>query len=94
MSKKFFTRSVSALLSAVMTAEFGIFNMPQDVFAIDTTTNYTVYSDNDIIVNAEKGIFNGNVYSGDDFNYLGSDICYVNNQLNADHISKNVNALK
>ena len=93
MSKKFFTRSLSVLLSAVMTAEYGIFNMPNDVFAIDTATNYTIYSDNDIIVNTEKGVFNGNIYSGDNFDYLGSDICYVNKMLNADRISEKVQAL-
>ncbi len=93
MSKKFFTRSLTAILSSVMTLEFGVFNMPQDVFAIDNTTSYAVYSDGDIIVNTEKGVFNGNVYSGDDFRYLGSDLCYVNKTLNADSVSDKVQVL-
>ena len=90
MSKKFFTRSLTAILSSVMTLEFGVFNMPQNVFAIDNTTSYAVYSDGDIIVNTEKGVFNGNVYSGDDYRYLGSDLCYVNKTLNADSVSDKV----
>ena len=94
MSKKFFTRSFTALLSTVMAVECGLFSMPQEAFAIDGETSYAVYSDGDIIVNTENGVFNGNVYSGDDFNYLGSNICYVNKTLNADHVSDKVQAIE
>lgn len=93
MSKKIFTRSLTAILSAVMTMEFGVFNMPQDVFAIDTESSYAVYSDGDIIINTSRGVINGNVYTGDDFRYLGNNTCYVNKTLNADHVSDNVQAL-
>ena len=93
MSKKLFTKSLSALLSAVLSVEFGVFNCPQEAFAIDTTSSYAVYSDGDIIVNTSRGVINGNVYTGDDFKYLGKNTCYVNKNLNADHISDNVQVL-
>lgn len=93
MSKKLFKKSLSVFLSAVMGVEFGAFHMPEDVFAIDTTSSYAVYSDGDIIVNTSRGVINGNVYTGDDFRYLGKNICYVNKNLNADHVSDNVQAL-
>ena len=76
-----------------MTAEFGLFNMPENVFAIDDVHSYAVYSDSDIIVNTKTGVFNGNVYSGDKFSYLGNSVCYVNKTLNSDGVSDNVRAL-
>ncbi|MBP5433123.1 RHS repeat-associated core domain-containing protein [Ruminococcus sp.] len=93
MNKKFFRKSLSAVLSAIMTAEFGLFNMPENVFAIDDVHSYAVYSDSDIIVNTKTGVFNGNVYSGDKFSYLGNSVCYVNKTLNSDGVSDNVRAL-
>lgn len=88
-----FKKSLSVFLSAVMAVEYGAFHMPEEVFAIDTTSSYAVYSDGDIIVNTSRGVINGNVYTGDDFTYLGKNTCYVNKNLNADHISDNVQAL-
>lgn len=86
-SKKIFKRLVSAALSVTTASQLFMAALPASVFAISLNTDYLIYSDEDITINTNKAVLNGDVFTGDDFSYLGNDTCYVNKTLNADKTS-------
>ena len=92
MGKKL-RRVLSAMISAAAVAQYCTAALPQSVFAVETGTNFVIYSDDDITVNTHKAVINGNVFTGDSLSYLGEETCYINNSLNAGRISGQVVAL-
>ena len=94
MKSKFFKKSVAAAISAAMAAEFCVASLPASVFAYSLNTDYVVYSDGGVTVNTDSATFNGDIYSGDEFSYLGSENCNISKSLNADSTSGSVNAVK
>lgn len=90
MKSKALKRAVSASLSAILASNLTLYSLPQSVFAYSTVSDYVIYSDEDITVNMNKAVINGNVFSGSDFEYLGSDTCLVSKTLNADGTSGNI----
>ncbi len=90
MKNKIFNKALSAVLSAALTINFAISAVPQSIFAISPVSDYVIYSDEDIKVNMNKVVIKGNVFSGDDFNYLGDDVCLISKSLNADNKNGNI----
>ena len=88
---KLFKRIISAALSMTTASQFLMAVLPQSVFAVSLNTDYVIYSDEDVTINTYKAVLNGNIFSGDDFTYLGNDTCIVNKSLNADHKKGNIN---
>lgn len=92
MKSNFFKKTLASVISAAMAAEFCIAALPGSVFAYSLNTDYVVYSDGGVTVNTDSATFNGDIYSGDKFSYLGSDTCNISKSLNADSCSGSVNA--
>lgn len=91
-NKKFSKRALATSLSAILTLQFGVASLPSSVFAVYLNTDYVVYSDEDITVNTNNAVINGNVFSGDEFNYLGANPCVISQSVNSDKITGNVSA--
>ena len=88
-NKKFSKRALATSLSAILTLQFGVASLPSSVFAVYLNTDYVVYSDEDITVNTNNAVINGNVFSGDEFNYLGANPCVISQSVNSDKITGN-----
>lgn len=89
---KLFSRIISAALSVTTASQLLMSALPASVFAAALNTDYVIYSDEDVTINTYKAVLNGNIFSGDDFTYLGTDTCYVNKSLNADKKTGNISA--
>ncbi len=92
--KKIFKKALAVVLSLSMTAQIGVASLPESVFALSLNTDYTIYSENNILLNMNSASINGNVFSGNEFKYLGNGTCYVNDMLNSDKISGSVQAVE
>lgn len=92
LKKKFFKKALAVSLSSIMTSQFALSGLPLSAFAVYLNTDYVIYSDEDITINTNNAVINGNVYSGDDFNYLGSNTCVISKSVNSDKITGNVSA--
>ena len=92
MKKPLIKRIVSAAVSTLLAAQFCATVYPQKAQAAFLNTDYILYSDEAIVVNMESAVFNGNVFTGDAFEFKGESTCYVNEILNAEKTDGNVQA--
>ncbi len=90
---KLLKRGISLILSLVLPLQIEIAAVPQSVFAMSVVNSYAVYSQKDVLINAQNAAINGNVYNGEIFNNLGDNICYVNSSLNSGKIKGKVKSL-
>lgn len=86
-------RVLSAVVASATVTQYCTAAVPQTAFAVETGTNYAIYSSDDITVNTHKAVINGNVFSGDSLSYLGAETCYINRALNAGSTSGQIVAL-
>ncbi len=91
LNKKFFKKSLAVSIASLLTAEYLTFSLPESIFAEKTVNaDYILYSSDDIVINTESAVVNGNVYSGDEFTFRGDENCYVNDMLNVSKSTGNI----
>ena len=93
MKNNIFKRITASVLTAAITFQFGTSAFPERVQAADIDADYVLYSVDDTVINSASAVINGNVYTGDKFDYRGPSVCYLNEMLNAHDRSGNIKSL-
>ena len=79
--KKLFKKIIASVLSATIGMQYAASVLPQSVYAAYIDADYVLYSSDDTVINTVNAVINGNVYSGDTFDYRGNAVCYEETRL-------------